>query len=178
MANLIWHPLVDFENVIKSEKKGIVGDGQKTFVNIPYEDQNMFYHEILQVTFSCQFDLDDFPFDSHECNFTFGDLLWGTFALIFNSSTISYGKNKTSLGDLPIVLNDFSLPFDFELQSLPAFEEIKNGRSYSYTGMKILIQRKQMGYLLAGYYYPTTAFALLSMISFLIHPECVSTIFI
>ena len=46
--------------------------------------------------------------------------------------------------------------------------------TYPLTGMIIKMKRKSLGLLLGGYYYPTTAFALLSMISFLINPDIVS----
>ena len=68
------------------------------------------------------------------------------------------------------------LPFDFELQSLPKSNISWQNFPFSYTGMKITMKRKILGDLLVGYYYPTAAFALLSMISFLINPDVVSTI--
>ena len=174
-AKNIWHPVLDFEDVIKAEKKRIYGlDDQSTFWHNQYLDYNMFYFELLQVTFSCQFDLADFPFDSHECNFKFGDFLMTSSAIKLTSATIYFGKTKSSLGDPPIILDNYSLPYNFELYALPAIEIFKD-QAYSYTGMKIVMKRKDLGHLLAGYYYPTASFALVSMISFLIHPDAVST---
>ena len=65
------------------------------------------------------------------------------------------------------------MPFEFHLEARPSFEKISDN-TYSKTGIHIKMKRKSLGQLLSGYYYPTTSFALLSMISFLINPDIVS----
>ena len=65
------------------------------------------------------------------------------------------------------------MPFEFHLEARPSFEKISDS-TYSKTGIHIRMKRKSLGQLLSGYYYPTTSFALLSMISFLINPDIVS----
>ena len=72
------------------------------------------------------------------------------------------------------MLNNFPLPFEFELQPLPSFERRIYNFNYSFTGMQIKLKRKGLGRLVTGYFCPTAAFALLSMISFLINPDVVS----
>ena len=176
-ATHIWRPAIDIENLIKSEKKKLFGlEEQKTFRLYPTVDKNMLYFEVLQVKSSCQFDLVDFPIDSHECNLIYGDRLYSSYLVKLNPSTIIHGTKITRIGDVPIIVNDPSLPFDFELQSLSTSNKSYGNLPYSYTGMKITMKRKILGDLLVGYYYPTAAFALLSMISFLINPDVVSTI--
>ena len=177
-ATQIWRPAIYIENLIKSEKKEIFGlEEQKTFRVYPTEDKNLVYFEVLQVTFSCQFDLAYFPIDSHECNLIYGDRLYSSYLVTLNPSTIIHGTKMTRIGDVPIIVNDPSLPFDFELQSLSTSNKSYYGMiPFSYIGMKITLKRKILGDLLVGYYYPTAAFALLSMISFLINPDVVSTI--
>ena len=90
-------------------------------------------------------------------------------------------RSKTSLGDLPIILdNKMPFPFEFILETLPPFatvydlQEICRDEIYSFAGILIKMKRNSVGQLLCGYYYPTTSFALLSMISYLIKPEKVS----
>ena len=71
-------------------------------------------------------------------------------------------------------------PFEFILETLPPFatvydlQEICRDETYSFAGILIKMKRNSVGQLLCGYYYPTTSFALLSMISYLIKPEKVS----
>ena len=48
-----------------------------------------------------------------------------------------------------------------------------NAEKFSFTGILVTLRRKSISHLLSAYYYPTTAFALLSMISYLIDPESV-----
>ena len=71
-------------------------------------------------------------------------------------------------------------PFEFHLETLPPFQivynlqEICRDEIYSFAGILIKMKRNSVGQLLCGYYYPTTSFALLSMISYLIKPEKVN----
>ena len=48
-----------------------------------------------------------------------------------------------------------------------------NAEKFSFTGILVTLKRKSISHLLSSYYYPTTAFALLSMISYLIDPDSV-----
>ena len=97
----------------------------------------------------------------------------GTSDITFKSATIAFGDTKTRVGENPLVLDDLPFPFQFNLESLPAFEKIYDN-AYSYTGMLLKIKRTSLGQLLSGFYYPTGAFAFLSMISYLINPDVVS----
>ena len=94
-----------------------------------------------------------------------------------NSSTIMYGNESTRVGHPHITISDSVLPFIFELKALLSFNKqfVRDKPNKSFTGMIMTLKRKSLGRLMTGYYYPTTAFALLSMISFLIDPDVVST---
>ena len=100
-------------------------------------------------------------------------LILGTPEITFKSATIALGDTKTRVGENPLVLSDLPFPFEFNLESLPAFEKIYDD-AYSYTGMLLKIKRTSLGQLLSGFYYPAGAFAFLSMISYLINPDVVS----
>ena len=94
------------------------------------------------------------------------------------NATIMLGKMTTRDG--PMILNSLPFPFEVQISYLPTYEEfdLLNGRNYSGTGMSLILKRSTMGHLSSGYYYPTTAFALLSMISYLINPDIVSQMLI
>ena len=134
----------------------------------------MEYGEEFQLTFSCHFQLSEFPFDSHECPIYFEDRRYSSKTLSINNITINYGKSWTSVGDDSLNLYDLGLPFEFELEAIPTKEmDIDYNYNVSQAGMVIKIDKRSLGQLLSGYYYPTTSFALLSMISFLINPDVV-----
>ena len=57
---------------------------------------------------------------------------------------------------------------------MKSYEMRYNGKPFSYTGMHLMLKRKTMGHLDSAYYYPTSSFAILSMISYLIKPDMVS----
>ena len=105
----------------------------------------------------------------------YGDKTWTTHVVKFNSSIIIYDTMSHSLGDDPIVIDNSNLPFTFHLHTLAAYEKKGPFKQYTYstTGMVMKICRNSYGKLLSGYYYPMAAFAVLSMISFLIKPDVV-----
>ena len=130
--------------------------------------------ETFQLTFSCNFDFTEFPFDSHACPLEYGDLTYGQEQMRFNITQAVFGNVSTKSGGDSIILDGLPFPFEFRLMILPAFE-LRNiyNVTYSYTGIVLKMRRKSPGQLLCGYFYPTAAFALLSMISFLIKPDVV-----
>ena len=62
--------------------------------------------EIFQLTFSCNFDFDEFPFDSQECPLEYGDGKFTQFAMRFNRTGAVFGNQTTGSGDDPIILNN------------------------------------------------------------------------
>lgn len=55
----------------------------------------MVYGEEFQITLPCQFRLEKYPFDSHDCLFYFGDLSSNSSQLKFNPMSIYY-MDKTN----------------------------------------------------------------------------------
>ena len=94
----------------------------------------------------------------------------------FAKAKIYFGNMTTSDG--PIILSSLPFPFEVQINYLPTYEEYHKAAYMmkSKTGMSLSLKRSNMGHLNSGYYYPTTAFALLSMISYLINPEVVSNL--
>ena len=133
--------------------------------------------EKFQLTFSCHFDFAEFPFDSHECPVEYGDGVLSQELMRFNTTMVVFGNLSTKSGGDPIILDNLPFPFEFQLVVLPTFESTNvYNISFSYTGVVLKMRRKSTGQLLIGYFYPTASFALLSMISFLIKPDMVSSL--
>ena len=74
----------------------------------------------------------------------------------------------------PIIIENSTLPFEFQVESLAEKERKYSHIGVSMAGIHLKIKRKSLGLLLSGYYYPTTSFALFSMVSFIINPDVVS----
>ena len=174
VANSVWHPVFELKHLMKKEKTDLYG-GSKPF-SFWFFESKMFYGEEFQLTFSCHFQFTDFPFDSHECPLEYGDKIYDTENLNFNSSHIIHGNKSIRFGDSPMMIGNLPFPFDFQLEALPALQEVSSygpSKNYSYTGMVLKMKRKSLGQLHGAFYYPTTSFAFLSMISFLIKPDVV-----
>ena len=178
VANTVWSPDIGFGHLVMLEKMEGIG-GRRTSKSGYYfyasDWKSLAYGVQLQLTFSCHFDFAGFPFDSHECPMEFGERLKSTKDVTYNAPHIIYFNESQRFGEHPIIINNLVFPYEFQLQSLSEFQKFNSyGSTYSYTGMLMKVQRKSLGQLLSGYYYPTASFALLSMISFLINPEKVS----
>jgi hypothetical protein len=139
-------------------------------------NQNRVTVETFQLTFSCNFDFSEFPFDSHDCPIEYGSGFYTLEQMRLNKTQAVFGNISTKFGGDPIIVDNLPFPFEFQLVVQPTFEKTSIHRelTYSYTGVVLKMRRKSPGQLLCGYFYPTTAFALLSMISFLIRPDIVS----
>ena len=88
--------------------------------------------------------------------------------------TIIYSESKIIKGDVPMTLTTLPFPYDIQLKTKKPFLKFNPlfGGIYG-TGMCMKLTRTDRGHLYSAYYYPTTAFALLSMISYLINPDIV-----
>ena len=135
---------------------------------------NRVVEERFQLTFSCNFDFTGFPFDSHECPIEYGGGIFGQKVVSFSTTRAGFGDVTTKNGEDPIIVDKLPFPFEFQLSSLPNFEKYDRYEiPFSWTGIVLKMERKSLGQLLIGYFYPTSSFALLSMISFLIKPDMV-----
>ena len=179
----MWNPVIAFGGLLDYEKTKVFG-GEKLFSMwyIGKENRlkvNLLYSEEVQLSFSCEFQYENFPFDSHNCTLEFTSQNVFSNQLKLQPLFIVYEKVsphiKRSYKDDPIVLNNLPHPFEFQFKFLPPYEKIgAYNYSHPYVGMEIKMVRNTLGELLSGYYYPMAAFAFLSMISFLIKPDIVS----
>ena len=177
--------MITFGHLLNYRKTKLFG-GEKLFSFWWYVNhlKNNFivYQEEVQLSFTCPFNFENYPFDSQVCTLEFGSNSWPTSSVRLKPARITYDQvsppMKHSLAEDPIILNDLPIPFEFEFNFNPAFEKMNDyNYSYSYAAMEIKMERKTLGELLSGYYYPMAAFAILSVISYLIKPEMVSNCF-
>ena len=174
-AALIWHPFISFESIKNSKSLRVFGDTDKSIMQYFGPTNVMYYVEQYELTLSCHFYLSHFPFDSHKCRIEFGSLWYETKSLNLSATIVQIrGYPDITPKDGPTIITDLPYPFEFQIESLPAFEiDFNDGYKYSFTGALLTLERKRIDYLMVGYYYPTTAFALLSMISYLIDADIV-----
>ena len=79
------------------------------------------------------------------------------------------------INENPIPLQSSKLPFDITLGSTDSFTVFDTGYNYSHAGIIIYLERNELSQLLGGFFVPMGIFKLLSMISFHMNPEAVST---
>ena len=132
------------------------------------------FQEILRVRVYCPFKFGNYPFDQHECNFTFGMSGNTIDGIALTPAKIRHAGKEITYGDEPLTLHSKRLPFDIKLSSIKAWPLKSDGAEYAFCGMNIRFTRQGLGVLIGSFYAPTAIFALLSMISFNIHPDIVS----
>ena len=169
--------MIDFGNLMKLEQTKVYGGiGEGTMGYFP-DTGSMIYSEAFQIKFSCPFRFQNFPFDSHKCCLEYGAFKGDTRIILLEVAHITYGNMTTNEGLISLKHLPFS--FDLKIESQPSFEKVKklDGKAYSfsYTGICFTMNRNSYGQLLGGFYYSTLSFAVLSLVSYLIKPDIVST---
>ena len=122
----------------------------------------------------CPFDFSHFPFDKQNCNVTFGIEGKSITFIRLTPPMINYDGQFSSLGQKPLKISSESMLFYMEVSSMDTFTLELHGYSYDQTGILIHFSRKSLGDLSGSFYGPTAIFAILSLISFHIHPDKVS----
>ena len=186
-SKLIWQPVLGFKKLIEFKRTPMYGGSESSVSKVFPHPLSMNYgnrhvEEKFQLTFSCDFDFAKFPFDSHECSVEYGSGILMYEKMRFNITQAVFGTISTMSGGDPIILDNLSFPFEFQIMAQPSFKFYQifgDDRmvSFSYTGIVFKMTRKSPGQLLIGYFYPTASFAFLSMISFMINPDMVSSLY-
>ena len=72
----VWYPGIMFENLMKLELTKVVGGGaERGIMWYTNTSKTMTYAEEVQIKFSCDMSFKKFPFDSHNCNLSYGNPL-------------------------------------------------------------------------------------------------------
>ena len=182
-STLIWQPVLGFKKLIEFKRTPMYGGSESSVSKVfPLENYALVYgnrhvEEKFQLTFSCDFDFAKFPFDSQECSLEYGSSILTYKKMEFNITQAVFGTISTKSGGDPIILDNLSFPFKFQIMAQPSFKLANiQMMPFSYTGIVFKMTRKSPGQLLIGYFYPTASFAFLSMISFMIKPDMVSSL--
>ena len=173
-AEHVFHPKLKFQNVKAMEQLKEYSPIDDNYYWFQNSTGRFEYSMILRAKIFCPFDFSDFPFDEHECNFTFNARL--STGLIKLTPPMILHKGKTTFyGQDDLEVESKRLPFITKLTGLNSFSLVDetNGYPYDATGMKIHFSRKSLGILTGTFYGPTAIFAVLSMISFQINPNVV-----
>ena len=172
-AQSFWKPRLVFQNMKTLDQTKVYGGTEDDSFTL--QKDKFIYKESFQMKFFCPFNFTDFPYDSNTCCLDYR--VRGAQNMILNTAKIIYGDEITN--DSQIVIKNLPFPFDVTLESIKVFSKVRklNQKTFYHTGMCLKIKRKAPYRLLTSFYYPTTAFALLSMLSFLINPDIVSKTF-
>ena len=146
-------------------------------------DENMSMSEIIRVTVYCNFDFSYFPFDHQHCNLSLIDPVYSKNWVVINETKFLCNKGICQKGKEWIMLqNQNKIPYSIRMKNMGS-HDLTFGTDidplaiepWSFSSISFSLQRNTLGLLIGSFYFPTGLFALLSMGSYLINPEIVST---
>ena len=171
----IFNPTLEIsgtKTIVRTRKYGAT---DKDYFWYFHPENMMEYQQSLKVTIYCSIDFNHFPFDYHICDLNYGASGNEAHVLKLNAPMIDHKNQSVSHHDGLLHMRQSIIPFDIALESLEPFEYVQRGLNYSYAGMRLHLTRNDFGLLIGGYYGPTTIFLMLSLVSYSIKPDIVST---
>ena len=132
------------------------------------------FRSSFRVDLYCTFEFNQFPFDSHQCDFFIGGYSLSVLYQTITPPTVHLKQKSLKLGDGRQRLEQKRLQFNIDVKVMDSFEIYEDGFNYSYAGMRIYLKRKSLGVLAGGFFIPTGSFSVLSLMSFSIHYENVN----
>ena len=169
----VWNPNIYFDKVLKVTKISTFGKTQTFDFWLKPQENKMWYIEALEITFACELDFSEFPFDEHNCSFVMGDIENGIDWMMFNNSKFEYNGMIVEDYTSSFEMLDSTTPYRFKLSKLKDFTKIRAPNTFHFIGIQVDMKRKGLGTLLNTFYVPTAMFAIISMISFTVEPSCV-----
>ena len=146
--------------------------------------KNMGMFEALKVTVYCDFDFQSFPFDEQDCDFSLFETDHNTNWVILQEveDFLYYGGNRSQYLEngwisLP---EQHEIPYTIRMKTMGrknVYSEYNPYGPYSHQTIRFVLKRSSLSLLIGSFYVPTGLFAFLSMGSFIINPEIVSTVF-
>ena len=132
------------------------------------------YKETLKVTVYCSLNFEMYPFDSHQCVFSFGASDNAVYNLKLKPSLVLYEDMTTGSGITRLKIDNSRLNFDVYLKSIEPYTLLDTGYYYSHAGIEVDFKRKGIGLLMGSFFGPLAIFKILSLISFHIKADMVS----
>ena len=187
LKHLIWIPEFYFPKNYQVRKI----EGLKEHIQIiMYHSFNGSHHiglsDELMITFECKMSFASFPFDHQTCEWIYRPSDLVSAQAILMPPTLFTGDSYTkylSQGQV-VHLNNHGLQFEASVQVkepvlVPGLEGdnvfTENNLVFSYSGVEFSLSRNtnEMNKLLISYYFPSGAFAILSLFSFFINHHVV-----
>lgn len=161
-----------FLDVKEVKKEGRWGPRESNYFWLQ-TPQTLEYREAKQIKLFCSFDFTSFPFDSHQCRLQFGSAVATNQSMILAPTKVHFRQQVLENSDDFLEVQQRQVPFDIRLETMESVHIWEMGSWYPIAGVSITLKRNTLGLLYGGFYGPTAFFAILSLISYTIHPDAV-----
>ena len=141
---------------------------------------NLGMMEALKVTVYCHFDFQAFPFDEQDCDFSLFETDNNVKRVILGEveNSLHYGGNWSQYlvnGWISLPEQD-GIPYKVRMKNMGTKNVYYEGHEgYSHQTVRFVLKRNPPTLLIGCFYVPTALFGFLSIGSFIINPEIVST---
>ena len=169
----VWRPSIQWLKVIDTEILRFYGNNQQFRLWFNIHKNHMELYQYIKVTFACNYNFENYPFDSHECDFDFGMIGSNNQTAGFEPISVMSDDSTTEPLDYEKFVPNDHLPYRFSIEAKEGFGSPNFKYFAPFVGVKIKLAREQLGTLVGSFYTPTAIFGILSMISFFIPPDVV-----
>ena len=175
MEDTFWHPEISFLHLLSLKRKGGLGGHGNTAKYFARNKNAIVLVEDVEITFTCNFNFQRYPFDYHECFLTYFNEMQEETAVILNTTMfVEHWGNRIyfSQNDISLIITNTTTPFIVSVEIQP---NISLWGAVSASRIKINFQRNSYALLMGSFYAPTGIFAIMSMTSYVIDPDIVSS---
>ena len=180
---LIWHPRLSFHKLHSVEKMSGLGYDKwiEYYLNDPnMKGINLEMNELMKITIACDFKFHLYPMDNQICDLSLYDPINPINLLVINEikALCHNGKECSDLRNTYYFPNQPELPYKIGLKSIGMLNytwESVESYTYPYSTIRFTFERNSLGLLVGSFYLPTGLFAILSMASYIINPDIVSS---
>lgn len=155
----LWYPELEIYGLETFSRQKVLKEMSGVRI---MKNKTINYELNVHISISCQMNFDDYPLDSHACQFQVGSYYDSQEVVRCNSHFIYDEARQRSLQH---VIQIEQLPPHFHTVHLPS-------GVYSACGFQVKLQRKQMQFVVQVY-LPSAMFVIVSWVSFLVKPEVV-----
>ena len=185
LKNELWIPDLIFPNTVHMQKtEGFKRKHLQVLYFVAFNGAHWItFTDVIMVTLDCKMRFNNFPFDEQQCDWfiraydtTASEVVLE--APILWISNNGYGFDYTQVTvNQSHQLNNPGLAFDVWIKSMDSsINPLPYNTEFSFARINFHLRRKsaELNKLLISYFFPSGAFAILSLFSFFIKPEVVS----
>ena len=117
--NEVWNPSLHFDKLVNTKKISEFGKNNNIRSWFDNSTKDVYYSELMEVSFMCRLNFRGFPLDRHVCNFNFGESDFLAEQIEYSAPIIIYQTNRIDQENETLQISNDK--FDVEVKQLKPF---------------------------------------------------------